>query len=411
MKHYKFPIIRTLDDVMPALEGREEIKLMDRGDFSVVDYLYVLPDTFPPIPDDPSSPEHRLAVLRRECRGLMFRKDGTLMSRRLHKFFNMGEREETLPDNIDFSMPHRILNKEDGSMLSPYLDPQDEVKWAFEQAKGFTQRVFWGTMMGWTDVAKQAETFIASANQDYDGFARSCIQAGYTPIFEWCSPDSRIVLKHIRAKMVLLAIRYNESGDYKTYEEVSEIGDAWGIPVVESFGSVDGTAKEFMERVKGETDTEGYVVQFDSGHCIKIKTAWYLRFHKAKENLVFEKDVINLIMESQVDDVMPVLMEHDRIRLEQYQEDLADCMAAAARHLSAQVGLMRGKVGDDRASYAGLVKANVDLPGPLKAMAFKLFQNDGSYTAAGLIRAFVANSTGTKAAVDEMRKIVPVQPW
>jgi RNA ligase len=411
MKHYPFPMIHTLDDLRLAFEGREEIKVMDRGDYYVVDYLYVLPDTFPSIPDDASSPEWRLAVLRRECRGIMFRKDGTLLSRRLHKFFNMGEREEMLPENIDFSKPHRILNKEDGSMLSPFLDPQDQVKWVFEQAKGYTQRVFWGTMMGWTDVAQAAETFIAGVNQDYEGFARSCLQDDWTPIFEWCSPESRIVLKHERAKLTLLTIRNNQTGMYKTYAEASAMADAWGIPMVESFGSVDGSAKAFMERVREETDTEGYVVQFDDGHCMKLKTAWYLRFHKAKENLVFEKDVINLIMAGDVDDVMPVLMEHDRIRLEQYQEELADVMSVAARNLAAQVGLMRGKVGSDRGAYAGLVKTNVDLPGPLKAMAFKLFQDDGTYSAGGLIRDYVASSTGSKSTVDEMRKIVPVQPW
>jgi RNA ligase len=238
MKHYEFPIIHTLADLLPAIEGREEIKVMDRGDYDVVDYLYVLPDTFPPIPDDMSSPEARLAILRRECRGIMFRKDGSLLSRRLHKFFNMGEREEMLPENLDFSRPHRILNKEDGSMLSPFLDPQDQVKWAFEQAKGYTQRVFWGTMMGWTDVAQSAERFIISTNIDYEGFARSCLGEDWTPIFEWCSPDSRIVLKHEKAKMVLLTIRNNTTGKYLTYEGASAMADDWGVPMVESFGSM-----------------------------------------------------------------------------------------------------------------------------------------------------------------------------
>jgi hypothetical protein len=122
-------------------------------------------------------------------------------------------------------------------------------------------------------------------------------------------------------------------------------------------------------------------VQFDDGHCMKIKTSWYLRFHKAKENLVFEKDVINLIM------------------------------AAAARNLAAQIGLMRKQADGNRGAYAELVKANPDLPGPLKAMSFKLFQDDGAYTAAGLIRGYVASSTTSKSVVDEMRKIIPVQPW
>lgn len=404
MLHYEFPEIRTVDDLRPAFEDREEIKLMDRGDYDVVDYLYVLPDTFPEGDSD-------LAKLRRECRGILFNKDGTLLSRRLHKFFNMGERESTLPEAIDFSRPHHILNKEDGSMVSPYMDPQEHIKWVFESNAGYTQRVFWGTMMGWTDVAQDCEEFISQSNCDYDGFARMCLENNWTPIFEWCSPNARIVLKHDRAKLVLLAVRHNTTGAYRTYEEVCDFAESWGIPVVESFGRVDGGSREFMEKVHGETNIEGYVVQFDSGHCVKLKTSWYLRFHKAKENLVFEKDVWNLILAGDTDDVKPVLMDHDRERLEEFEVEFEQAMEAAARHLIGQVNMMKAKSGDDRGAYAALVKSNDELHGPLKGMAFKLYQPKDGVTQMDLIRQFAENSVGSASKIEEARKIIGVNPW
>jgi len=414
VEHYTFPVTKTLDDILWAVEGREEFKLMDRGDYYVLDYLYVLPDSFPPIPKEQGRAKD-MAIMRRECRGLMFRKDGSLLSKRLHKFHNIGEREEMLPQNISLARNHHVLNKEDGSMLSPFLDPQEQVKWAFEQGKGYSQRIYWGTMMGWTDVAQAAESFIGSSNIEYEAFARDCLNAGWTPIFEWCSPKARIVLKHEREKMVLLTIRHNQTGVYKTYEDATEWANRYGIPMVESFGRIDGSMEGFMARVRDETNTEGYVVQFDNGHCMKIKTSWYLRFHKAKENLVFEKDVWNLILEGDLDDVMPVLMDHDRARMETFVVDFEGAMKSAATLLQEEVYKMKLKTGDGRGAYAALVKANQNLPGPLKAMAFKMFEvghrADASGMAMELIRNFAANSVTSASKIEEAREIIKVGSW
>lgn len=56
-----------------------------------------------------------LTELCRECRGLLFHKDtGELLARRYHKFFNIGESEETSQTTIDFSRPHVFTEKVDG---------------------------------------------------------------------------------------------------------------------------------------------------------------------------------------------------------------------------------------------------------------------------------------------------------
>jgi RNA ligase len=60
-------------------------------------------------------------AIRRECRGLVFDKNGWILARRFHKFFNLNEREETLARNVDFSKPHSVLAKIDGSMISPVI--------------------------------------------------------------------------------------------------------------------------------------------------------------------------------------------------------------------------------------------------------------------------------------------------
>ena len=57
-------------------------------------------------------------VARRECRGLIFcAETHKVISRRLHKFFNIGELPETQAELIDITRPHIILEKMDGYLL------------------------------------------------------------------------------------------------------------------------------------------------------------------------------------------------------------------------------------------------------------------------------------------------------
>ena len=117
MLHYEFPMIKHLDNVRPAIEGRDEFIIAERDWGYVVNYMVNMPDTFPPVFVDGVYDLH--AAIRRECRGMLFYKDGALMARRLHKFFNVNERDETQENQIDWSKPHVILEKLDGSMITP----------------------------------------------------------------------------------------------------------------------------------------------------------------------------------------------------------------------------------------------------------------------------------------------------
>lgn len=57
--------------------------------------------------------------MNRECRGIIFHKEtGNLVARRLHKFFNINEMDETKAERIDLSKPHILLTKADGLNLT-----------------------------------------------------------------------------------------------------------------------------------------------------------------------------------------------------------------------------------------------------------------------------------------------------
>ena len=77
-------IINHIDDVWPFVEHKDEIILIDKGSYTVLDYVYQDENTF----DVPQA---------MECRGIKFNADGTVLARPFAKFFNYGERGTDLP--------------------------------------------------------------------------------------------------------------------------------------------------------------------------------------------------------------------------------------------------------------------------------------------------------------------------
>jgi RNA ligase len=196
--NYSFPHIHTIDDILPAIHGRNEFIVSDKNDFIVCNYVVSEDKTFT------LEPNNFFGEIRRECRGIKFYPDGRIMSRPFHKFFNVNEKEETQSNLIDLSIPHRIIKKLDGSMIHPVVMKDGSIRWS--------------TKMGITDVAMNAEIFIAK-NRKYQEFAKYCIENNLTPIFEWCSPKNQIVIYHKEDNLILLAVRNNITGEYLPIHE------------------------------------------------------------------------------------------------------------------------------------------------------------------------------------------------
>ena len=299
--NYTFPEINHIDDVIPHIEDRPEFKVMDKGWYTVINYMVAFEDTFSLIRER----SHYNMWVRRDCRGLIFNTaTGELISRPYHKFFNVGEREETSINKINLYEPHVVLEKLDGSMIRPIPTPE-----------GFRL----GTKAGITDVAMNAEYFIAD-KKHYSQFIHKCFQRNITPIFEWCSRKNRIVVDYPEDQLILTAMRYVFEGSYVTYEVMSDYATAWNIPVVKS---VDGLAVQnidlFVKQVREWDDGEGVVVRFNSGHMVKIKADDYVLRHKSKDSISQEKNVLDCILQDAVDDLVPLLAPNDVERLCSFQ--------------------------------------------------------------------------------------------
>lgn len=311
--HYKFPNIRNISQVRDAIEGCNDFIEVDRGDYIIFNYLLHTPETFPPVNVNGEYDER--AAIRRECRGLMFGKDGKVLARRFHKFFNAEEKAETALDQIDLNRPHVILDKLDGSMITPII---------------FEGKCWWGTKMGITDIAFQVHVYVCQQpggpyQNKYTKFALACYVDGCTPIFEWCSRKNRIVIDHPEDQLILTAIRNNEDGQYWTYEALTLTAESFGIPLVNAWTS-GWDINQVIERVRQWDDTEGIVIRFDDGHMVKIKSDWYCKIHAAKDLLNNERKVVRLIIDQKIDDLYPLLLEHDRIKVQRYQQQFTEML-------------------------------------------------------------------------------------
>lgn len=299
--NYDFPEINHIDDVIPHIEDWQEFKVMEKGWYTVINYMVAFEETF-------SHVRHRSIhnmKIRRECRGLIFdTATGNLLSRPYHKFFNVGEREETKEEIINWSLPHVILEKLDGSMIRPIPTPE-----------GFRL----ATKAGITDVAMNAEYFIAD-KPEYSSFIVAMFNGGMTPIFEWCSRKNRIVVDYPEDKLILTGIRNTVKGNYLPDYNMVELGLNYDIPVVKSIARCDSYDENILDAIRMWDDGEGVVIRFDNGHMVKVKADEYILRHRSKEQINSEKNIIQVILNDSVDDMIPLLTPEDAQRLKDFQE-------------------------------------------------------------------------------------------
>ena len=331
--NYTFPIIEHLDDVLPLVEGREDFAVMERGDHVVICYYRIDTETFPEI-----ETEHDKIL--RECRGLTFcTKTGALLSRKFHKFFNLGERPETLIENVDFSQYHVVLEKMDGSMIVPL--------W-------LNAEIRWHTKGGLSATAQRAEAYVEN-NEKYVDFAKDLLQEGWSPIFEWCSQDDKIVLDYPEDQLTLLAVRRMKDGVYQSHAEVSLKAHEYNIPVVFQFDPEKVTTEQLIKEIGGEENTEGVVIRFDDGHMLKVKSEWYSNLHKVLSNCAWEYNIVRLILNGQTDDIKALLFDLQQPMaeiIEQYEKDFWAYLNDYVGKVEAKYEELVDKYGEERKDIA-----------------------------------------------------------
>lgn len=276
-----FPIIEHLDQILPHVQGKKEIYLTQAAfGTRILSYHFMDSKTF-------ESP------WLRECRGLVFDRDGLLVSRPLHKFFNAGEKTWTRLDALPLDQLVSVEMKRDGSMIQT-VNIQGRVelksKLSFE-----------------SDVARLARAFYdRPENANYRDFCGDCIEQGLTAVFEYTAPGARIVVKYPKEELRLLRIRRNREGTYLSEMHTAEVAAMYNVPRVERWKASELSA--CLDALGRETHTEGLVLRFAGDDMVKVKSPWYLRMHTAI-SFLRDRDVARAALNGSGDDLVAALVE------------------------------------------------------------------------------------------------------
>lgn len=349
-----FPHITHLDDVIREFEGRKDFAILDRGSYRVIDYLYTDKDTFE-------------TPILKEGRGLKFDRAGNVIARPFQKFFNLNEREETRAENFNWGSRILVMDKLDGSMIHPALVDGE---------------LLFMTRKGHTDVAQQAMDEVSYNPDEMIQFLRR----GITPIYEYVSPNNRIVLRYQEPALRLLAYRDMRTGQYL------------GTPFGKVVDQLD--PEQYVETVRAMQGEEGVVLRFlDTNQMVKIKADEYVQLHKAFDLFSSPKKVYEAIINDNVDDIIPLLSENDAVVLSDHRDQF---VAAVNKHATAAQTFVEGFSHFTQKDFALKVQECVDPR--LQGAYFQIRAEKSSpYDA---IKATIARRLSTEGEIDRHKDLL-----
>jgi len=300
MEHW--PFTNNFETWMEAIQGRDDFKMYDKGDYFVFNYVSIMAEFDDPDAQAISDHERLMRSLRFNMRGTIFSKEKELISLPFHKFMNLNQGNPNSFKNLDWSS-YEAYDKLDGSMVR------------FVKINGKIEPC---TKAGITHMSPDIQTFV-DKNPEYLRFIQF-LGNEYTAIFEYVgNPLHRIIINYPKENLVLLAIRENRTGKYFNYEDLIWFNDKWNIPIVKRWVIEDGqNPEDFIQMITDLKDEEGVVVQFPNGRRVKIKGDDYKLLHRTRSAIETERYVFQCIMSDTIDDIIPLVPEHYRNNLEIY---------------------------------------------------------------------------------------------
>jgi RNA ligase len=226
---------------------------------------------------------------------------------------------------------------------------------------------------------------------------------GFTPIFEWISKKNRIVIDYPEDRLVLLAIRKNVTGEYLDYEYLVDIGEGFNIDVVKQYSGTMKSMQELVDTTKPLEGQEGFVVRFEDGVWVKVKSDQYVLFHKSKDSLMHEKNVVAIIADKKADDFRVLLSELDRKKFEEFEEQFWENIHKTTTSFKDEIGRVQWRK-VDRKDYALRYADAFDHSKHLRSLVFRFFGGNPTYQQ---VREEIINiikkSTSSQTNIDKAR--------
>ena len=243
-----------------------------------------------------------------QCRGTMFEMAATfingtefripvrLSSLPMEKFFNLNENPITM--GLNLKEVEGIDVKADGSLISTYIQ-------YYTDADGIARielRLKSKGSIASEQCIDAMEFLQREENAQFAKELRDVAIRGYTINMEWCAPQHRIVLGYEAAQLPVLNVRDHYDGEYVELLRP----DASNFPEIarRQVNRLDIEDKaDFIDTIPNMVDIEGFVLTFDSGLRVKIKTNWYLALHHSKDSINSPRRLFEAVLEEATDDL------------------------------------------------------------------------------------------------------------
>jgi|SRR5689334_20994801 len=276
----------------------------------------------------------------RQARGIIFASDGTVVARPFPKFFNLGERPESSPENLPWNEEVEIYEKVDGSCGIGYYQ------------KGSWLLATPGSME--SDQARVGSIMFASYNVGIK------LPPNCTPVFEIVYPENRIVVDYKGERFLTLLAIFELSGEEWHPRRVDQIAEKCGFRRPRRYNI------DLRGEIPFEENFEGYVARFASGLRVKVKSPAYLRVHRLL-NYMSPKGVIELIRGKEYGMTLrelPQSIQQDFDDIRAYVQTMHDKLRIEAEDITARIPE------GDRKTKALWIQANT--PNALTGMVFGL---------------------------------------
>jgi len=192
------------------------------------------------------------------CRALVTDFYGNVVAKSFDKFFNI-EEESILP-NESFE----VYEKLDGSLITIF--------WFRDRFVVASRGSFF------SDHAKEAQVLL----NEYD---TNCLDKTKSYSFELIVPWNRIVCNYgFDRKLVLLAKFDADGNEY----DISKYSPFFTVPKVFNFQNLS-SIKNVIPK-----NEEGYVIKFEKGKRVKVKSEWYVNAHRLVSS-VSEKFILEIL--------------------------------------------------------------------------------------------------------------------
>lgn len=284
------------DAALAELEAQYDISAKIDGHLVLLDYGIRSPKTDP---------------ITIECRSLILSyPELTLVSKKFSRFFNYGEAPD-LYKNLDLNRAV-VMEKADGSLIGLYYG---DGKWRLS-TRGLPN-ASGNHLFGGTFFDKALAAFGFETTEQLQSFCDSYLEQGMTYVFEYISPENRIVTPYTITEMVLLGVNDGHIDLHPPELEkivglFKECGLAVRMPTIHNLSDM---TPDNLLKASNNLDglSEGFVVWDPVSNLrVKMKSNLYVKVHgmRGENTQPTPKNIIAMIHGDDIDEFLAYFPEY-----------------------------------------------------------------------------------------------------